>query len=200
MTNLLVIMGHPSTESYNAALADSYIKGATDAGHEVRSLSLHTLKFDPILHEGYSGKQALEPDLEKAKADIEWAQHLCFIFPTWWYGMPALLKGFLDRILLPGFAFKFTGFGQWDKLLSGRSAEMLVTMGNEPVVYKLAFGETGNRQLKQTLEFCGIEPVKVTQFGPVPHATERLRELWLLDALDLGKCVKSHSEKAVARE
>lgn len=104
---VLVILGHPSAHSFCSALTDCYVASATRAGHEVRVLRLGALRFDPVLHEGYRQVQPLEPDLLNAQADITWAEHLVLVFPIWWGGVPALLKGFLDRVLLPGFAFKY---------------------------------------------------------------------------------------------
>ena len=95
---ILVILGHPSTTSFCSALADTYSHSAKIAGHEVRVLRLGDLVFDPILHNGYSEIQPLEPDLLSAQSDILWATHLTFVFPIWWGGIPALLKGFIDRI------------------------------------------------------------------------------------------------------
>ena len=102
---ILVILGHPSESSLCAGLAQSYIEGARAAGAEVRLLALGALTFDPLLHAGYRGEQALEPDLQAAQAQITWAEHLVWVYPTWWGAMPALLKGFIDRVFLPGFAF-----------------------------------------------------------------------------------------------
>ena len=104
---ILVILGHPAQDSLCGALAQAYVKGAEAAGHEVRSLALGSLRFDPILREGYNCIQPLEPDLLAAQEAITWAQHLVFVYPIWWGSIPALLKGFFDRVLLPGFAFRF---------------------------------------------------------------------------------------------
>jgi len=104
---ILVILGHPSRHSLCAALSERYVKAAQEAGHEVRQLKLGDLHFDPVLREGYRQIQPLEEDLQQAQADILWAEHLTWVFPIWWGGIPALMKGFLDRVLLPGFAFKY---------------------------------------------------------------------------------------------
>ena len=104
---VLVILGHPATNSFCGALADSYSEGANAAGNEVQFISLGSLSFDPILHNGYNTIQELELDLVAAKEAITWAQHIVFVYPIWWGAMPALLKGFIDRIFLPGFAFKY---------------------------------------------------------------------------------------------
>mgnify|MGYP000181486765 CR=1 FL=1 len=89
---ILVILGHPSEDSLSAALAQSYKEGAQAAGAQVRLLDLGALAFDPILRAGYRGEQALEPDLQAAQAQITWAEHLVWVYPTWWGAMPALLN------------------------------------------------------------------------------------------------------------
>ncbi|PWB35337.1 NADPH:quinone reductase [Pseudomonas sp. SDI] len=180
----LVVLGHPSTDSFCAALTDSYVQSATAAGHEVRVLDLPRLAFDPVLHEGYREVQALEPDLLHAQQEILWAEHLVFVYPIWWGGIPALLKGFFDRILLPGFAFKYRKGSPFpDKLLKGRTAHLLVTMDTPPWYYRWVYRMPGLHQMrKTTLAFCGIKPTRTLTFGPILGSTAARRESWLAQA------------------
>lgn len=104
---VVVILGHPDSDSYCAALAQTYVSSATKAGHNATLFVLGDMEFDPILRQGYKQVQPLEPDLLALKAAIERAQHLVFVYPTWWGTMPALLKGMFDRLFVPGFAFKY---------------------------------------------------------------------------------------------
>jgi NAD(P)H dehydrogenase (quinone) len=181
---ILVILGHPSTTSLCSALADAYIRSAKTAGHEVRVLRLGELDFDPILHNGYNQIQPLEADLLRAQADILWATHLAFAFPIWWGGIPALMKGFIDRIFLPGFAFKYrAGKAFPDKLLRGRTAHLLVTLDTPPWYYRWFYHMPGVHQMrKTTLAFCGIKPIKTLLFGPVLGSTSTQRDAWLKQA------------------
>lgn len=185
---ILVILGHPSGESLCAGLARAYVAGAQAAGHEVRLIELGTLAFDPILHHGYRQVQPLEPDLLAAREAIEWAQHLVLVYPTWWGGMPALLKGFFDRVFLPGFAYQYRQNSPfWDKLLKGRSAQVLVTMDTPPWYYRLINRAPGHNQTRRTiLEFTGIKPVRITTFSPVRYADDAKRAAWLAKARQLG--------------
>lgn len=186
---ILVILGHPDTDSLCGALAQSYIDGAVSAGHDVRVLRLGDMAFDPILHLGYRKVQELEPDLVAAQEAIRWAQHLVFVYPNWWGAMPALLKGFIDRVFLPGFAFKYRRPDSlmWDKLLTGRSAHLLVTMDTPPWYYRFVFRAPGHNQMKRTiLEFCGVRPVKISNFGPVKTGNAQEREKYLLRAFAFG--------------
>ena len=185
---VLVIVGHPSTDSFCAALADSYVETAIGAGQDVRVLYLGDLCFDPVLHEGYNRIQPLEPDLLKAQVDITWAEHLVLVFPVWWGGVPALLKGFFDRILLPGFAFSYRkGKAFPEKLLLGRSAYLLVTMDTPPWYYKWVYRMPALHQMrKTTLAFCGIKPVATLTFGPILDSTAKQRDNWLGQARKLA--------------
>lgn len=185
---ILVILGHSSAASFCGALAQSYAKGAEAAGNEVRSLSLGKLRFDPILRDGYAKIQELEPDLVVAQEAIAWAQHIVFVYPIWWGSIPALLKGFFDRTFLPGFAFKLRkGSLMVDGLLAGRSAHLLVTMDTPPWYFRWIYRMPGHNQMKRTiLEFCGIKPVTVTNFGPVKDSPPKAREQWLSQAFAYG--------------
>lgn len=181
---ILVILGHPANDSFCGTLADSYIKGATSTGNEVQLLALGNLSFDPVLHKGYAVIQELEPDLMAAQAAIIWAQHIVFVYPIWWGAMPALLKGFIDRVFLPGFAFKYRDNSAfWDRLLAGRSAHLLVTMDSPPWYFRWVSRMPGHHQMKRTiLEFCGIKPVTISSFGPIKNSSPQKREKWLAQA------------------
>ncbi|MHC8316301.1 NAD(P)H-dependent oxidoreductase [Pseudomonas sp. LB3P31] len=181
---ILVILGHPSSNSFCAALVERYTQSALRAGHEVRQLFLGQLMFDPVLREGYQQVQPLEPDLLQAQADVLWAEQLTLVFPIWWGGIPAVLKGFFDRVFLPGFAFKYRkGKAFPDKLLRGRSAHLLVTMDTPPWYYRWFYHMPGVHQMRKTiLQFCGIKPAATLTFGPILDSNTAQRERWLQQA------------------
>lgn len=188
MKKILIILGHPDKESFGGSLANSYKKNALRSGAEVKELILADLKFDPILHRGYKEIQELEPDLVEAQELINWAEHLVFVYPLWWGTMPALLKGFLDRTFLPGFAFKYRKDSPfWDKLLKGKSARMIVTM-DAPTWYNYWInGNAGPKAMKKaTLEFSGIKPVKVTTIGGVKEMKTEQIKGWLAKVEKIG--------------
>ncbi len=176
MADILIIDGHPRAGSLCDGLASAYVEAAS-AKVVVERLNLRDLAFDPILHEGYATPQLLEPDLERAQAAILAARHLVFVYPSWWGTYPALLKGFLDRTLLPGFAFKFQpGKSTWDKLLAGRSARLVVTMDWPVWGYWLLQGAPGRRAMSRaTLGFCGVKPVRLTELSPVRGSDDAAR-------------------------
>jgi NAD(P)H dehydrogenase (quinone) len=184
----LIILGHPDKKSLCAALADNYEKGAREKGGDVMRVNISDLRFDPNLKYGYRQIQNLEPDLLEAQRLLKWANHIVIVYPVWWGGVPAILKGFLDRTLLPGFAFKFReNSNGWDKLLNGRSGRLIVT-SDSPVwwMYLNYFHPAVNMMKKTVLEFCGVSPVTVTSFGSVKNASNKKREDMLYSIYRVG--------------
>lgn len=187
--SILVVLGHPHNASFCGALAQAFMEGAKAGGHEVKLISVGNLQFDPVYRAEQTPPQELEADLKAVQEAILWAEHLVFVYPTWWGAMPALLKGMIDRVFLPGFAFKYRqGSVFWERLLSGRSAQLLVTMDSPPWYYRWIYHSPGHRQMKDTiLGFCGIKPVFVTSIGPIRGSTPEKRATWLEQARALGR-------------
>ena len=189
MKKILIINGHPDKESFCFALAESYHKGALKAAANVKLVHLIDLKFNPILTYGYRKMSELEPDLVQIQQDILWADHLVFVYPNWWATMPALLKGFLDRVILPDFAFKYhKDDPYWDKLLKGKTARLIVTMNTPKWYYFLINRNAGHNAMRiGVLEFCGVKPVRITTFSPIQSADEEKRKKWLAKVMELGE-------------
>ena len=189
MKKILVINGHPNKESYNYALKESYIKGAKSSGFEVEDIQIGDLKFEPNLFHGYTKRIELEPDLEEAWQKILRAEHIVWIHPLWWGGVPAIMKGFIDRIFLPGRAFAYRPNSiWWDRLLKGRSARIICTSDQPYLYYWLVNGKPAINQLKRmTLEFSGITPVKVSFISPIKRSSIEYRKKWLEKVEKLGK-------------
>lgn len=184
----LIILGHPDKKSLCAALADNYEKGALEKGGDIARINLYDLSFNLNLKTGYRLTQNLEPDLQEAQRLIRWATHLVFIYPVWWGGMPAILKGFLDRTFLPGFAFKEREHSSgWDKLLAGKTARLIVT-SDAPVwsLYLNYFHPAVNMMKKSVLEYCGVSPVNVTSFDSLKEASEKRIEGIIYKAFRAG--------------
>lgn len=181
MKKILLIQGHPDRESFNFALSEAYKKGAKSSGAEVRELIVADLKFNPNLQFGYRQRTELEPDLLEAQKQIKWAEHIVLIHPVWWGSIPAILKGFFDRVFIPGFAFKKRENSVWwDKYLTGKTGHIISTMDQPGWYYSLVYGKPSTNALKKlTFEFCGISPVKVTAVGPLRLSTEAKRAAFL---------------------
>ncbi len=187
MARVLTICGHPDPESFVAGLCREYAQGAQQGGHEVRQLILSELTFDPILR-GRKHEMPLEPDLLAAQESIRWCQHLVIGYPTWWGSTPALLKGFIDRAIQPGFGFKYRqGSSLWDQLLKGRSARVIVTMDAPSIYDLLAYWSCSRRAITHsTLGFCGFKPVRASTFSRVKFSTAEKRRTWLASVRTLG--------------
>ncbi len=189
MKKILIINGHPDQESFNFGLAQAYKKGALASGAEVKEIIIRDLAFNPNLQFGYRKRTELEPDLLEAQAKIKWAEHLVMIYPVWWGSIPAIFKGFIDRVFLPGFAFqKKENSVWWDKLLQGRSARIISTLDQPAWYYWLVYRKPSTNAMKKlTLEFSGIRPVHVTTIGPIRLSKEAYRTDWLQRVEKLGE-------------
>lgn len=169
---ILLIQGHPEagTPRLCHALAAAYERGARQGGHEVRSIDVARLDF-PLLRSQEDWEHGQLPaGLAQAQQDVHWAEHLVFFFPLWLGDMPALLKGFLEQVARPNFAFEYTenrtSFAK--KGLTGRSARVVVTMGMPALVYRWYFRAHSVKSLERNiLGFVGIAPVRETLVGMV---------------------------------
>ncbi|GAB3668277.1 NAD(P)H-dependent oxidoreductase [Halopiger thermotolerans] len=201
--NVLIVLGHPRTDSLCGALADAYRDGAEAAGREVRELAVADLEFDPDVREVSPADQPLEPDLRAAQELIEWADHLVFVYPNWWGTMPARLKGFFDRVLTPGFAFVEYDEGEGaghEGLLDDKTAELIVTMDMPPWVYRWIYRQPGTNAVKRaTLGYAGVRTTRVTNLGPVTESTPAERERWLEEAAELGRRLATGPDSRATR-
>ncbi len=189
--NILIIQGHPdvSAKHFGHALADAYAQGAREAGHEVRVVTVAGLDF-PMLRSKAEWEEGEVPaGLAPAQQDIAWAQHLVIFFPLWLGGMPALLKGFLEQVARPGFALGKPGGDRSmaKKLLTGRSARLVVTMGMPALVYRWYFRAHSVKALERNiLGFIGIAPVRETLIGTVENGAADFHGRWMAKLRKLG--------------
>ena len=185
----MIIDGHPDAESFCAALCAAYQRGASASGAEVRLLVIRDIAFDPNLAFGYRKRTELEPALAQAQELIVWADHLVVIHPVWWGSLPALMKGFFDRVFLPGIFFEKIPQAKfrWKKLLTGRSGRIIYTL-NTPRLFWWLAGRPSYKALKwTTLGYCGVAPVRGTAVGIVRTSTAEWRERWLAKVEKMGR-------------
>jgi len=189
MKKIALINGHPNHESFNFALAEAYKKGVENSGAEIKEIIIRDLVFNPNLQFGYQKRMDLEPDLLKAWEIIQWADHLVWVHPIWWGGLPAITKGLIDRLFLPGLAFKYRENSVWwDKFLTGKTAHIITTIDQPGWYYRMFYGRPSINQLKKsTLEFCGVKPVKVTYIGIIKNSKEEQRQKWIGKVYSLGR-------------
>lgn len=178
MNKLLVVVGHADRASFTQALALRYEQAASAAGAQTELLDLATLHFDPVLRRGLRAEQALEPDLRRAQVLLTEADHVAWFFPTWWAGPPALVKGFIDRTFLPGFAYRYdTGRALQHKLLRGRSARLVTSMDAPWWWYALFYRRALHAAFgSATLRFVGFSPVFTSTVYGLRNASAAQRE------------------------
>lgn len=188
---IALIQAHPDPAGGHLchALAQAYADGARGAGHEVRIIDVAQLDF-PLLRSQKDWTDGEVPaSLRPAQEDMRWAEHLVFFFPLWLGDMPALLKGFLEQIARRGFAFEpEEGNPLGRKLLTGRSARVVVTMGMPALVYRWYFRAHSVKALERNiLGFVGIGPIHETLIGGVDGLGEVGVQRWRDKMAKLGR-------------
>lgn len=185
---ILIINGHPDEESFSFALHNAYKKGVLASHTELQEIKIRELDFNPNLQFGYRKRTVLEPDLLEAQEKIKWANHIVWIYPVWWGSYPAIMKGFIDRVFLPGFAFqKRDGSVWWDKFMTGKSARIISTLDQPAWYYKWINKCPSHSSIKKlTCDFVGIKPVKFTTIGALRLSKDSYREKWLEKVEQLG--------------
>jgi putative NADPH-quinone reductase len=187
---ILILQGNPDPRGhrYGHALALAYLEGAREAGHAVRSIDVAALEF-PLLRtkEQWENENA-SASIQRAQESISWAEHLLIVYPLWLGSMPAIFKAFLEQTLRPGFAVsKSTGVDMWSKLLVGRTAHVVVTLGMPAPIYRWFFCAHSLKSFERNiLRFCGIAPTRRTLIGSVESVKRRVRERWLERMRSLG--------------
>lgn len=178
---IVVIQGHPELRhGLLRALADSYIEGARAAGHTVTVIDVATLDFSVLRSREEWEAAAPAGDLPAAQAAVSQAQHLAVFFPLWLGTLPALLKAFFEQLFRPGFAVGHAqGANPWQKMLSGRSARVVVTMGMPAFAFRWFYLAHGVKSFERNiLDFVGIKPVRSTLIGGVDGMSEAARQRW----------------------
>ncbi len=185
---IAILQGHPDASGNHLlnAMADAYAEGARSSGHEVRRIEVAKLDFPLLRTQAEFESDKLPPALVQARDDMRWAEHWVFLFPLWHGTMPALLKGFLEHIFRPGFAMEYREKQFPKRLLAGRSARVVVTMGMPVVLYRWYFGALGVRAFERSmLGFAGIKPIRESFYG-LTFADQKKRLRWIEDMRRYG--------------
>lgn len=191
---ILIIQGHPDSGArhFGHALAEAYAAGAAAAGHAVRQRAVAALDLPLLRSKADWESDTISDAIRLCQDEIRWAEHLVIVYPLWLGGMPAMLKGFFEQIARPGFAIgKAARPGGWTKLLKGRSARIVVTMGMPALVYRWYFGAHSLKSLERNiLRFVGIAPIRETLIGMVDGMGDRRRAAWLEELRRLGAAAR----------
>ena len=189
MANVAIVVGHSLRDTFCETLGKAYQRGAESGGHNARLFVLSRMNFDPILHEGYGQVQPLEPDLQAAREALGACDHLVIIFPLWCGTLPALLKGFIERVLQPDLVAmrRSGGTASW-KIFAHKSARIVMTMGMPAFVYRWWFGAHALKMLKRNiLHLIGVRPVRATLFGGIDAVSATRRQRWIASVEALGR-------------
>ena len=186
---ITIIQGHPDQAGNHLchALADAYAEGARQAGHKVLRIEVAKLDFPILRTQTEFETGALPAALAEARDALLASDHVVFVFPLWLGTMPALLKAFLEQLIRPGVAFAYGKSSFPKKLLGGRSARVVVTMGMPALFYRFYFFAHGVRGLERSvLGFAGFSPVRESFFGMVGNADRAKSARWLDKMRRLG--------------
>jgi len=189
--NISVILGHPDNGSFNHAIAGTVVETLTRVGHEVTFHDLYDEEFEPILPAKEIAKDApLTFFIEEHCAEIAEADGIVIVHPNWWGQPPAMLKGWIDRIIRPGVAYEFdevdNGEGAPVKLLKAKAAVVFNT-SNTPIKRELEiFGDPLETIWKNCVfGLCGIKNFQRRNFGVVVTSTQEKREQWLEEVQEI---------------
>ncbi|MEL6652787.1 MAG: NAD(P)H-dependent oxidoreductase [Bacteroidota bacterium] len=189
MKKILLINAHPWADSYNYALAEAYERGVSQTNAQLEVIRLAERSYNPNMIHRAELDKPIEPDIQDGIDKVRWSDHLVWVFPIWWYGYPALMKGFIDKVFLSGVAYRYQEKSPFpERLLKGKSARMIMTGDTPYWYYRLVMKEAATVQLRKgTLMFSGIKPVRTTYLGPIRQATAEKRQAWLEKVERLGR-------------
>ncbi|MBO1307970.1 NAD(P)H-dependent oxidoreductase [Enterococcus sp. 669A] len=177
---ILIVYAYPNQTGFSAAVLNA-VQENLKASHQVKLLDLYQENFDPVLVFNEQQRRrdlATEASTANYREMLEWSEQLIFIFPIWWSGMPAILKGFIDRVFAKGFAYEYKGLLPVG-LLKGRQA-WVITSHDTPKPYARFMQQDYGRVLKrQVLGMCGIKPVKLTEIAYLRGSSNEKREKYL---------------------
>ncbi|UOK58567.1 NAD(P)H-dependent oxidoreductase [Bacillus sp. CMF21] len=191
--NILIIYAHPNPESFNAAICDAVEKEFTSKDFQVRKRDLYQMKFNPILTEDdYSSfyQDKVPADIQAEQSELIWANIFVFVFPTWWAGMPAILKGYFDRVFTNGFAFRYSDEGP-EGLLKEKQALIFQTTGQpekslKPPQLTMAMQASFDVGI---MNFCGIETLAHKFIYSVPYVDEETRKIMLNEVKEVVEMI-----------
>ncbi len=189
---VFVVLAHPRPDSFNAAVVQALTGGLEEAGHVVDTADLYAEGFRPELSAG--DMAAFEAggapqDVALYQERVLRARGLAFVFPVWWFGQPAMLKGFFDRVFFENFAFRFAEGGRVEGLLDHPRALVINTAGANEMLYR-SFRLDGplRKTLDEwTLKMCGVRKVEHVIFHDVANITDAARRRILEKARTLGR-------------
>lgn len=183
--NHLIIYTHPRKNSFNHAILDAVTESCRQQGDEVIVRDLYGIGFQPALgsSEMLGG---VGEDVVREQAYVSWADHVVFIYPLWWTGLPAMLKGYIERVFSYGFAYKYNN-GVQTGLMTGKKATLIHTQNKSREEYEANGVENALRLTidEGILAYCGFDVTCHYVFDSIPASTEEDRKAWLTQLSEL---------------
>lgn len=190
----LIVFYHPYEGSYCNAILNAVKSGLVKSGQPHKVIDLGKDEFDPVMRAkdlgafvsmGRGDEDAIEyldPIVLRYKKKLEWAERLVMIFPIWWMTMPAMMKGFVDKVIFPGVAYKMEGGQLKSTLHSLRQVTIITTMNTPADVYREQFGNSLEGSLvKGTFNQIGVHDVEWISINQVKPSGREMREKWLVE-------------------
>lgn len=168
---LLLVHAHPVPESFSAALCKAAVDSARAVGHDVRLINLHAECFNPVMsveeRRGHDTNAPVPAELQPHVQALQWAEGLVFVYPTWWYGQPAILKGWMDRVWRPGIAFTLHEKGQRLRpaLTNIRLIGVVTSFGSPWWVWAFLIGAPGRKIILRGLRSCTAHRTRTFWLG-----------------------------------
>ncbi len=189
MANILLIYGHPKTpNSFNFELKEKLVQVLKSKGHNVLVRDLYEISFNPLLSSNDLEKihnKEIPDDVKQEQEFIKHADIIIFIYPIWWAGQPAIIKGYIDRVFSYGFAYVYKG-NKVIGLLSDKRAIIINSTGSNYQDYESQGFYNSMKLLvdKGIFEFCGFKKIKHLFYGGVPTASPKDREIFQNNAIE----------------
>ena len=179
MKKVFLVYGHYNDKSFNAAIKDTFVKTAEENGHKVDCVDLYKEKFDPV----FAGEAPNSEVLDHRKR-IEQCEVIVLIAPIWNFRMPAIMEGWIDKVLAPPWAFSFKklfgNYGYPIGNLKGKKAVVFCTYGSPQFAIRTFFLNMPTKRLRRgVFNICGITDVVYKRFFAVPFVSKEKREKFL---------------------
>jgi NAD(P)H dehydrogenase (quinone) len=191
MMKVLIVYAHPNPKSFNKAIVESFAKGLEEAGHTYQVNDLYANNFDPVFKgpdfTQFAGGEMPKDVLDEQKK-ISQADALVFVYPVWWWGPPAILKGWFDRVLSHGFAYKLVE-GKPQGLLPARKALIInTTLAHQQAYETMGVKPAMDKIMKdQIIRFCGIQDVDYPLLYAPQTVDDETRKRYLDQVYQMGK-------------
>lgn len=191
---ILVIYSNHHAGNFNADLLDGIREHFVKKGDEVAIRDLYQQNFDPVLRtrdfEMISAGETPE-DILKEQSFVKWADVMLFIYPIWWGGMPAIMKGYIDKVFAWGFAYKSNGNGVYP-LLTGKRAMIINTLGQSRAEYEKGMFQAMDRINNEGIfGFCGIELISQNYFASIHSITDQQKRENIKQAIESLESVRN---------